>query len=379
MRNFLYIYFGAPGSGKSTALEYLKKIKDVNIEVMPKETTRPRRDTDTFEVVNVKKISKDKDIRYSQYGVEYGASVSSIWSCFSSDKSAAIIINDIRTIKLLKQKFGALAKTIYIHSNIDKEKMIDLILKRFPNKSEKELNQEMEKRINKITTIHRKYIENTALFDYTILNTKSISHLNTQIVNLVKDKKRNEIESRSHVRIFVIAGAVSSGKKDLVNAMSLMEKSRVVSYKKVTTRPKNIGDKDDLRHISGISKKFNVTYEKQGHKYGISTSEIWELLSKGKIVLLVASDNDTIEKIVDEFGDICTVLYLHANYNIDVIKRDLQKKDLSESEIKKRLSGIDELYKIYVENMKLFDHVLLNTSEPEDLYDQAFNILDNYC
>ena len=51
---------------------------------------------------------------------------------------------------------------------------------------------------------------------------------------------------------------------------------------------------------------------------------------------------------------------------------------MSDDEFNKRLSSTKELREIYINNMNTFNHVLLNTSESEDLYDQAFNILDFY-
>jgi guanylate kinase len=381
MKKYLYIIFGAPGSGKSTALDYLKNLQNPKFEKITKQTTRPRRKTDTDEIENVKEVSPDKDIRYTQYGEEYGASSKDIWKNFSTGKNSIIIVNDIRTIRILKQKFGVLAKVVYIHSNIDKEAMISLIQQRYPEMCGLELEKEMEIRVEKINTIYRKYIENTALFDYTILNVDSLESLYKQIDNIICAKSTINIISKSRVGIFIIAGAVCSGKKDLANAMVQMEKERVLSYKKATNRSRNSGDKGELRHleIEIIEEKFNLKYQKQGYIYGISTLEVWNHLANGEIILLVVSDKNSIQKLIDEFGDICTVLYLHANFRKGEIKQLLGKDNIRPEEIAARLNGIDELFNLYINKTTMFDHVLLNTAEPEDLYDQAFNILDNYC
>ena len=49
-----------------------------------------------------------------------------------------------------------------------------------------------------------------------------------------------------------------------------------------------------------------------------------------------------------------------------------------EKEIARRLKGAEDLDVAFSENPGMFRHVLLNTTEREDLYDQAFNILDLY-
>jgi hypothetical protein len=90
----------------------------------------------------------------------------------------------------------------------------------------------------------------------------------------------------------------------------------------------------------------------------------------------VLSDLPAIKAIKEEFIDICTVIYLHANLDPDEL--EIERGRLSKAEFSKRKISAAELRSIYIKNMNAFDHVLLNTSEPEDLYDQAFNILDYY-
>ena len=46
--------------------------------------------------------------------------------------------------------------------------------------------------------------------------------------------------------------------------------------------------------------------------------------------------------------------------------------------IKKRLDHIDEMYENYIDYIGLFDHVLLNIGQPEDLIDQMCRIIRHY-
>jgi dephospho-CoA kinase len=119
-----------------------------------------------------------------------------------------------------------------------------------------------------------------------------------------------------------------------------------------------------------------LIYEKNGYQYGISTLGLWNELSQEKIVLIVLSDLKLINSLKHKFNQICSVIYLHAN--IDKEELENARNELSREEFDKREKSIAELHEIYVNNMNVFDHVLLNTSESEDLYEQAFNILDHY-
>lgn len=51
----------------------------------------------------------------------------------------------------------------------------------------------------------------------------------------------------------------------------------------------------------------------------------------------------------------------------------------SKGEAEVRLKEIEKVHKDYVENIAGFDHVLLNTTYPEDLYDQMLELLEYHC
>ncbi len=380
----LYILFGAPGSGKTFALDYLASQRDDSFRIVTKETTRAPRRTDKADIRPVVQISEDCDFRYSQYGHEYGFSSKEIWRCFSGGMNAAVIANDVRTIRLLKRRFGPLARSVYIHSNINRQLLTRLMKERYPSRDADELDRDLTRRIEKIKTVHRKYIENTSAFDYTILNVydeptaQTAQRFYCQVDNIAKDNSLERRRRRSSVKIFIIVGGSFSGKDELVVAMQEMEGERIVNYRKAATRPRREGDKGELRHFKRIPKRFNNTYTKQGFSYGISSEELWESLADNKVNLLVVSDFSAIERVVTEFGSICTTIYLHANFDFDEIRQAMLKQGIPDNEVGDRIAFIQELQDVYVERMPSLDHVLLNTAEPEDLYDQAFNIVDFY-
>ncbi|HLG13713.1 MAG TPA: hypothetical protein VJH03_04185 [Blastocatellia bacterium] len=382
----VYILFGAPGSGKSTALTDLSARSHTPIRVIAKQTTRPRRHDDGPDIVSVETIATDCDVRYYSYRHEYGFRTADIWQAFEGGESAGIIVNDIRTLRILKQRFGVLAVIIYVHSNVDPDRLQEIMAKRHPSKTAHELEFDVKRRIEKIDTIHRKYIENTALFDSTILNLYgegelgSLEALSRQLDNLLESGPPASRGERSPVRVFLLVGASSSGKDELVTAMQSMEPRRIQNYTKGTDRPERPDDHGELRHYpAGLPEQFDIVYARQTFKYGIASNELWQNLANGKISLLVVSDPPTISLLLERFGRVCTVIYLHANLNKNEMRKRMTQQGLSIDEIEERLQAVDELHQLYVQRTTLFQHVLLNTGEPEDLYDQAFNILDHYC
>lgn len=378
----VFILFGAPGSGKSKSCVLLNDITDNKLKVVQKETTRPKRNTDGPEIISVENISKSCDIRYNQYNFEYGFSTQFIWDNLKNGYSVVAIVNDIRTIKILNRKFGNLSHNLYIHSNIDQDKIMEISKARYPDKDNEFMRNDIYRRIEKIKTVHRKYIENTYLFNSSIINEyvensrKSLKELKCQLEHIYGVPINYKPFNGSTARVIIISGGSFTGKDDLVNAMIQIEPTKIIAYQKGTTRPKKIGDKDELLHLNALSDVYDIQYQKNDHDYGISVKEIWEKLSEEKIVIIVLSDLSSIMRLKQEFFGICTAIYLHANLDKDEIK--IEKSRLSASEFNKRKRSASDLRSAYINNMNLFDHVLLNTSEPEDLYDQAFNILDFY-
>ena len=330
--------------------------------------------------------AKDCDVRYYSYRFEYGFRTADMWRAFERGKGAGIIVNDIRTLRILKQRFGVLAVILYVHSNVDPRKLKEIMARRHPSKTSDQLKVEVKRRIEKINTIHRKYIENTALFDSTILNlyeegeASSKHALSKQLDNLMASAPPAARGERSPVRIFLLVGASSSGKDELVTAMQSIEPRRIQNYAKGTDRPMRSDDRGELRHFrKGLPRDFDIVYDRQTFKYGIASKELWQNLAKGRISLLVVNDPKTIELLLKQFGRVCTVIYLHAIFNHYQMRRLMTNQGLPKQEIEKRLQAVDELQQLYVQQTTLFRHVLLNTGEPEDLFDQAFNILDYYC
>jgi len=78
------------------------------------------------------------------------------------------------------------------------------------------------------------------------------------------------------------------------------------------------------------------------------------------------------------FGQSAIGVYLHATRTPDEIF-ELQKKKLeSEEKAKQKVSKMEEIHQGYIKNIAEFKHVLLNTIEKEDLWEQMFRLIKHY-
>lgn len=373
-----YAFFGAPAGGKSTCIRYLKK--KYGVVSLIKESTRSERTDIDDEIKCVSQISESCDLRYTLYGKEYGLDSADIWENFSKGRSQAVVINDVRTLKLAKKWFGSSMMMINIHTTTSKDKISEIERARY--RQDVASADEIGRRFDKTKAVHRKYIENSTLFDATIINVGSREQLHRQVDAIIHAEQRSQ-PSQLPSRIFAICGASLSGKEKLVLSMQRMDPTRSINYKKGTTRPSASNDEDAHTFFSSeqeLRDQYDIVYRKQGYHYGVNSNDLWNSLKQQRVCLLVINDVNSIKKLKEQFGEFCTVLYLHADITLDEMEARLRQPQMQvpDADVSKRIQVSIDLYNEYCEHMGIFDHVLLNTTEMEDLYDQTFNVFERY-
>ena len=378
MAGVIYVILGASGSGKTTSIDFLAK--EMSVKIITKWSTRARRSNDGPEIISVEKIPDECDLRYTSYGTEYGFKTSDLWKTIEQGLSGAIVVNDIRTLKLLKRRFSHFIRTIYIHSNVSADELMTEEAKRYGDKFTADLQLATQKRIEKIKAVHRKYIENVSFFDSIILNVGTKDMLFKQI-EMHRNMPQQRITAHTKAKCFVVCGNSYSGKDELAQAMASMQADRVQTYIKATDREKITGDGGNLNHYPDqkFPEKYDLIYVKQDHTYGISVQEIWNFLRDGRSPILVLNDVETIKKVSDIFGSLSVNVYLHANVTKSQARKFLLDAGLPNKKVEQRIAVAEELEQEFIDDPSVFNHVLLNTTELEDLYDQAFNLFDAHC
>lgn len=247
-----------------------------------------------------------------------------------------------------------------------------------------------------------------------------------------------EPSTNRHV-LYIIMGGSGSGKTTLLQHV-VYENKICKAAKKYSTRPtrpniisNGITIQDDTNHLEleDIEKKCDVLYERNGNKYGASSSEIIEELNRDNYIIVISDIRSIkyLKKKVEESGHFVKVIYIlskmdsydefsktcetriNSSYRNDeekspskvkekIVERleDFSKKlknvkgfGISETnqlcqDIKsyfpdsesneKRYEKIKFTFKQYVYNIGLFDYVILNTTTLDDLYRQADNIIN---
>ena len=71
-------------------------------------------------------------------------------------------------------------------------------------------------------------------------------------------------------------------------------------------------------------------------------------------------------------------IYLHRLAGSDELRDFFFEIYADKKSIDARMKGIETVFRDFVQHAGKFSHVLLNTSTPDDLHEQAFNILQLY-
>ena len=389
MSNRIYILSGGSGSGKTELLNTMLK-KNPNFAVTPpKYSDREKRNaSDDIRTIATDDFNKEEyTFVYSMNNNIYGFKSSDIIDCLKAGKNAFIIISDLRIIEEFKKHFGSFVSVIYIFRNMTEEELNEILEARkqeneiYNNQVDITKDTEDKIRKNRLYLIQRQYVENIALFDHIILNrTGKKEEMYEQLNNIVGAYPKNQIIPRSKGPvIFLIAAASGAGKRTLMHAMYTLGKRNIKVIEKSTNRAPQDDDGPEIIPATEIEtdERFDIKYQFNSNWYGIKSSEIWDNLSSGYPQIII-TNMDEFHQFTKIFGQAAIGVYLHATRTQDEILELQTSKLKSEEKAKKKVQKMEEIHQGYIENIAKFKHVLLNTIEKEDLWEQMFRLIKHY-
>jgi guanylate kinase len=281
-----------------------------------------------------------------------------------------------------------------------------------------ELNKDWEKlkpdaegtsiREERIKTFHTRYVDSITLFDYTILNYNEghQENMTVQFNNILNSKKRKI--STENSPIFVVIAASNAGKGTMMEMLNLIGSDRVQILSKIAKRKEKQNDKKDgmlpigtpssppnkypefpkwwSQDMINIAKKgefpseydFSWRFHGETVAYAISDQEIQYNFQKNKVQIVV-SNIGQIEEFIRRYNDRVVFIFLYRLSSINDIKEYYEfVEELSPNEAQARAEEVNGVLQGYIEKISFFNHVILNTTRQEDLYDQIFQLVEHY-
>lgn len=127
------------------------------------------------------------------------------------------------------------------------------------------------------------------------------------------------------------------------------------------------GEQADVEHVSHIPESCDIVYQTYGVRYGIETRTLGEKLEQGHFPVIILNDIRVVEEVRKYFsGKVLSLFLFRKIPQLDDFKKEAQNRgNVSESEVVARYEKAVAIYRTYIENIVLFDNVILNSVEYE--------------
>ncbi len=174
--------------------------------------------------------------------------------------------------------------------------------------------------------------------------------------------------------VITLTGPAHCGKSTIRKMFLDLEKENFmpIMVKKYTTREQRTND-DDVICVPRIPKGCDLVYEQYGVRYGMQMKNLYEYLEAGKTPIVVVNDIRAVEDIKSALGSLVYSIFLYrkpAVYEDFYMEEKERYTEKSEKDIEKnartRFEKAQAIYRIYIENIHLFDKVILNTTNNKD-------------
>ena len=161
---------------------------------------------------------------------------------------------------------------------------------------------------------------------------------------------------------------------------SLVKKKTTRDYRVEELKMLEDGREVDVEHVDHIPCECDLVYQTYGLRYALNVNEIRELLKLGRTPYAVINDIRAVEELKEEFpGQVLSIFLFRKIPDLeDYLKEAAIRGNVSEHEASARYEKAVAIYRMYIENIALFDKVILNAIEYDEikLNDPDKNIID---
>lgn len=178
-----------------------------------------------------------------------------------------------------------------------------------------------------------------------------------------------------------ITGPSGSGKSTVLRHIEDVATGvgvRTSIIERYTTRQRRSDDGPELTIVEQIPRACDLVYEQYGVRYGFQSSLLFDSISRGEAPVIIVNDIRTVADVKTMLGPLAKALFLFRSspglqrYIRLALTRAVMHP---ESDAERRFLKANAIYRIYIENIQLFDHVVVNAGTLDDLKRQIERIV----
>lgn len=150
-----------------------------------------------------------------------------------------------------------------------------------------------------------------------------------------------------------------------------------IKVAKYTTRPARVDDSGEAISVKRIPVKCDLVYEQYGVRYGVSLATLFHGLAQGKSPIIILNDVRTVEEVRMALGRaVKSVFVFRQGPSLERYTRLSEARNIrNDDDLQKRFNKAQAIYRIYIENIHLFDHVIINGGTRKHLSVQVRQIV----
>lgn len=171
--------------------------------------------------------------------------------------------------------------------------------------------------------------------------------------------------------LITLTGASGSGKSTVVKYLLAKADSRFKPklIPKYTTRSHRKDDSGEVICICEIPDECDIVYEQNEKRYGIRFKDVYEIISSGACPIVILNDVRAVEDVRSALNGLVRSIFIFRTRPTFNRYQQLAKSRRVENEedVERRFRKAQAIYRIYIENIYLFDHVIINSGSRKDL------------
>jgi guanylate kinase len=179
--------------------------------------------------------------------------------------------------------------------------------------------------------------------------------------------------------VITLTGPSGSGKSTALGYF-LKAKNRIfkpVLIPKYTTRAPRDDDSGEALCVASIPSECDLVYEQYGVRYGLDSQKLFDCLAAGNSPIVILNDVRTVEDVRTALGPVVrSVFVFREGPSLEKYRELGRSRNVqNEGDLSRRFNKAQAIYRIYIENIHLFDHVIINGRNRSALKTQVQRIV----